>query len=289
MAQKLPDRASGARARRRVRALIPFGRILFALALIGLGVEHFVLGDFVTGRAPAWPGWLPGRTGGAALSGAAIIAGAIAILTGRRARLAAILVAGMVLVWALLRHVPVVAGAPLLSPAWTAAGKALTFFGGALAVAGTRPPDHLLDRIPAGRFLNGTSGLLALGRLCLGTFLLITGIQHFMFTPFVASLIPAWFPGVPVFWTYFAGVALIAGGIGLLVPPTAWLAALLAGAMVFSWIWIVHLPRTLASVSDSIAIFEAPAVAGIAFVLAGARLLGTDPAGRDQLRSSRIT
>jgi len=98
---------------------------------------------------------------------------------------------------------------------------------------------------------------------------LITGIHHFKFTEFVASLIPSWFPGDAVVWTYFAGVALIAGGIGLFIPFTARLAALLSGLMVFSWFWIVHLPRTFAGVSDSIAVFEALAVSGIAFVLAG--------------------
>jgi uncharacterized membrane protein YphA (DoxX/SURF4 family) len=90
-----------------------------------------------------------------------------------------------------------------------------------------------------------------------------------MFTAFVASLIPGWFPGNAVFWTYFAGVALIAGGIGLFIPLTARLAALLSGLMVFSWFWIVHIPRTLLSVSDGIAVFEALAVSGIAFVIAG--------------------
>jgi hypothetical protein len=39
--------------------------------------------------------------------------------------------------------------------------------------------------------------------------------------------------------------------------------------MVFSWFWIVHIPRTLFSVSDGIAVFEALAVSGLAFVLAG--------------------
>ena len=60
-----------------------------------------------------------------------------------------------------------------------------------------------------------------------------------------------------VFWAYFAGVALIAGGIGLFVPVTARIAAALSGLMVFSWFWIVHLPRTFVSISDGIAIFEA--------------------------------
>ena len=44
---------------------------------------------------------------------------------------------------------------------------------------------------------------------------------------------------------------------------------LLSGLMVFSWFCIVHIPRTFLGVSDSIAVFEALAVFGIAFVLAG--------------------
>jgi hypothetical protein len=99
--------------------------------------------------------------------------------------------------------------------------------------------------------------------------MVITGVQHFMYTGFVASLIPGWFPGNPVFWTYFGGVALIAGGAGLFIPQTARLAALLSGLMVFSWFWIIHIPRTLTSVSDGIAVFEALAVSGIAFAIAG--------------------
>jgi hypothetical protein len=41
--------------------------------------------------------------------------------------------------------------------------------------------------------------------------------------------------------------------------------------MVFSWVWIVHVPRVFVSVSDNIAVFEAPAIAGIALLLAGYR------------------
>jgi hypothetical protein len=61
---------------------------------------------------------------------------------------------------------------------------------------------------------------------------------------------------------------LFAGAAGMFYWRTASLAALLTGVMVFSWVWIVHLPRISVSVSDNIAIFEAPAIAGIAFMLA---------------------
>lgn len=250
--------------------LVPVGRAFFALALIGLGAEHFLFGEFIAGRAPAWPESIPGGVIWAWLTGAIFILAGGAILIGKKSRTAAIVAAVLIFAWALLRHVPVLAASEPLSGAWTAAGKALTFVGGALAVAATSPevtgrgwPAALRKAVD----LRGE--LIVVGRICLGLFLLLTGIQHFIYTEFVASLIPGWFPGDAVFWTYFAGVALIAGGAGLLVPWTARPAALLSGAMVFSWFWIIHVPRTLLGVSDAIAVFEALAVSGIAWVLAG--------------------
>jgi uncharacterized membrane protein YphA (DoxX/SURF4 family) len=72
-----------------------------------------------------------------------------------------------------------------------------------------------------------------------------------------------------MFWTYFAGVALIAGGVGLIVPATTRLAALLSGAMVFVWLLVLHLPRalTIRDANEATAVFEALAVSGIAFLL----------------------
>jgi uncharacterized membrane protein len=249
--------------------LLPLGRIFFALAFIGLGIEHFLFQDFVTGRAPAWPDSVPGGSIWAYLTGAAFIATGIALLVGKKARLASVLAAALILFWALLRHIPVVAADSLLAPTWTRAGKALAFFGGALAMAGVSPREDGNRNLLLVKPLGSEQGLLLVGRICLGSFLIVTGIQHFLFDKFVALLIPPWLPGDAIFWTYFGGVCLIAGGIGLFIRKTARLAAFLSGCMVFSWFWIIHVPRTFASVSDSIAIFEALAVSGIAFVLAG--------------------
>ena len=55
----------------------------------------------------------------------------------------------------------------------------------------------------------------------------------------------------------------------MFIPFTARLAAVLTGLMVFSWFWIVHLPRTFVSVSDGIALFEALAFSGVAWMVAG--------------------
>jgi uncharacterized membrane protein YphA (DoxX/SURF4 family) len=259
--------------------LVSIGRAFFAVALIGLGAEHFVFRDFVTGRAPAWPESVPGGMLWAGLTGATFILIGIAVLSGKLARPAAVVASVLIFGWALLRHVPVLAAEPFLSGAWTQAGKAWTFVGGALAVAATFPKIGVGPALFS-RLVDVGSAAFVAGRVCLGLFLVLAGVQHFLFTEFVASLMPAWFPGDAVFWTYFAAVALIAGGIGLLVPWTARLAALLSGLMVFSWFCIIHVPRTFSSVSDGIAVFEALAFSGIALLLAGRENADPPPPGR---------
>ena len=251
-----------------VSRLIPIGRLFVALAFLGMGIEHFIFQEFITGRAPAWTAPLPGKALWAYGSGAAMGGAGLAILIGKKGRPLVMLAGILILLWALLRHLPIVAADTLLAGSWTRAGKALMLFGGTFAVAATLPaesgrPKTLLPLI------NRSDEYILLGRICLGIFLIISGIQHFIFTRFVVTLIPGWFPGNAAWWAWFAGGALLAGGVGLLLPRAAAPAALLSGLMVFSWFWIVHIPRTFVSVSDGIALFEALAVSGIAFVLAG--------------------
>jgi len=176
----------------------------------------------------------------------------------------------LVFAWALLRHLPIVAADAFLGGSWTRAGKALTFVGGSFAVAGTLAPIPGETAGNLRRYANSTELFVRFGGICLGCFLIIAGLQHFKFTKVVVSLIPAWFPGNSILWAQLAGVALITGGVGLLFRRSAVLAGLMTGSMIFSWFWIVHLPRTFVSVSDGIAVFEALAFSGIAFVVAGA-------------------
>jgi len=250
--------------------LIWLGRCFFALALLGLGAEHFIYREFVIGRAPAWPDGLPGKLPLVYGSGVVVMLTGLAILVRRWGRAAALALGVLVFTWALLRQLPVVIADPVLSGIWTRAGKALTFFGGSFAVAATLPPIRGTTTKAWRRIANSTDGFVTFGRCSLASFLIIAGIQHFKFTKFVVTLIPAWFPGNGVWWSQFAGVMLIAGGVGLLLQRTAILAGLLSGLMIFSWFWIVHLPRVHTSVSDGIALFEALAFSGIALVVSGA-------------------
>jgi uncharacterized membrane protein len=250
--------------------LISVGRWFFGLALLGLGAEHFIFREFVIGRAPAWPDGVPGMLPWVYGSGILVMLVGLAVLFRRWARPAALALGMLVFGWALLRHLPIVIADSPLGGSWTSAGKALVFFGGSFAIAATFPPVQGATTGGWRRFANATDAFVRMGQYSLASFLIVSGLQHFKVLAFVATLIPAWFPGNAVLWSQFAGIALLTFGVALLFSRTAPLAALLTGLMIFSWFWIVHLPRIHTSVSDGIALFEALAFSGIALVVAGA-------------------
>jgi len=259
------------------------GRIFFGLAVVAFGIQQIIYNDFVPGRAPAWPPTLPGRLVWLGLSTGGFIWGGLTIAYGKKARCAAILTGTMIFVFAFLRHVPEVIANPH-GIVLTSTGKALFLFGGAFAVAGSLPTEEgrLARVLPA--FSNSQAGFIYLGRFCVAVFLVLAGIQHFQFAQFVVHLVPGWIPGA-MFWTYFAGVALIAGGAGLLLPPTMRLAATLSGLMIFLWVLLLHIPRALyaapaQSRNEWTAVFEALAISGILFVLT--KSLSSDAQDQEQ-------
>lgn len=248
--------------------LSKIGRLIFAIATVGYGILHFVYGDFIMGRAPAWPSEIPGQLPWAYLSGILLVILGIAIAAGKKPRIAAIGIAVMVFFWAFFRHI--IAGHWAWGGEITNTFKALNKFAGALAVAGSLPAAAHIFTDKFTRAINRTDSFLHLGRIGLGAFMIISGIQHFMFVDFVSQLIPAWIPG-KIYWTYFTGVALIAGGAGLQLNKTLKPAAILSGIMIFTWFLILHIPRAvfeLGSGSEWIGVVGSLSTSGIAFVLA---------------------
>jgi uncharacterized membrane protein len=250
--------------------IVKAGRYMFAIAAIAWGGLHFIYSEFIIGRAPAWPDGLPGRVLWAYFSGLVLVAAGIAVFQRSQGRRAMIVVGLMVLAWALIRHIASLIAEPELGGRLTMAGKALTFSGGAFAVAATLPKIQGRISTRLSSFVNPTDNFTLLGRFCLGIFMIICGVQHFLFYPFVQTLVPSWIPGA-LFWTYFAGVALIAGGLGLMIKKTASLAGILSGGMVLIWFLILHLPRGIEmnSVNEWTSVVESFAVSGLAFVVSG--------------------
>jgi uncharacterized membrane protein YphA (DoxX/SURF4 family) len=136
--------------------------------------------------------------------------------------------------------------------------KSLWLISGALLILTSTPHYQKYQR-----------SILWLNLIILCLFFVDCGIAHFNYADFVISLIPNFIP-FRTFFSYFAGVCPIAGGVGLLVPRIQKWAALLSGIQITGWFLLLHLPRAITIGTDEwIGVGESLAVAGICFMLYG--------------------
>ena len=154
---------------------------------------------------------------------------------------------------------------------WTNTFKEFAFCGSAFVVAASLPKNEPHTEHQPSAVEKFGNKLIHLSKFPLAIMVFVFGIDHFVYTEFVASLVPAWIPG-HVFWTYFAGAALIASSAGIILMIKVRLAATLLGAMMFTWVLILHIPRAIADPSGAMgnewtSVFEALAFSGIAFIL----------------------
>ena len=246
--------------------LISVGRIFYAIGLIGIGVQHFIFREFITVIFPPWPSWIPGHPLWAYAAGTLLIAAGVAILFNIKGRTVAAITGAFFFLVVVVAQIPsTLTTSPSHLGAWTVAFKALTMCGGAWLVAGS-----LKER---GANLPGfLEAIMPLGRFFLPITVIAFGIEHFLYPDFVKTLVPNWIPG-HLFWTYFAAVALVSSGLGIIFHFKARLAAFLLGVMIFLWFIMLHIPRAIADPrsgngNEWTSVCEALAFSGIAFLMA---------------------
>lgn len=241
------------------------GQFIFAVGIVALGVLQFFAKDFIVGRPPAaqWASNIPGKQMWAFVSGALLITGGLSIIFYRRTASRASLFIGIfIFIFSFLcRHLPQLFFATTAEDViWQInAYKTLGLCGGAFIVS-------------ASFHQQSTAMQVTLSCVLLALFFLISGLAHFKFHDFIInSFIPVYIP-YRAFWTYFCGIALIAGGVGILVKQTRKWAAALAGLMILLWFILLHIPRVSYSPGDYsewMGVCESFAFSGILFTLAG--------------------
>jgi uncharacterized membrane protein len=247
---------------------LTLGRCLLGAATLAAGLMQLALGRFVR-LVPEPTMWTPVPSAFAYLMGAVLVVLGVGILWGRFASRAATVLSGLLAVDLLLYLAtmlknPVVDTPFLRGFMYTNPLKCVTLIGGCAIVA-AHWPDRTRDGIA--RLDTAAPALLAL-------FLVVCGFQHFWYRAFVYTLVPAWIPPSQPFWTLFAGAALIAGGVGTLVPRTARLAATLSGAMILSWVPLLHVPRAVAGpdhAGETAGVLEATALGAVALMVGATR------------------
>ena len=245
--------------------LVNAGRVMFALGLIGLATLGFMKNDLIVGRPPAWPAGFGSKETLSLVLNVLLVAGCVAIIFQRQGAFAAFLTAAIIFTFSfLIRYIPAIVKADPKEILWNInAYKTLALIGGSL-IAGV----YFL-RTNSPRF---GKIFLVVGTIFLSMFFIISGFAHFKFDDFIIDgLMPSYIPFHP-FWTYFCGIALIAGGIGIQINPFRKIAALLVGIMIAGWFLLLHIPRFFANTndpSDQMGLCESFAFAGIMFVLYG--------------------
>lgn len=246
-------------------SLFDAGRMFVAAATAGTAILQFWTGSFAR-LIPPLPGWVPWQGFWPHAAACLLLVCGVAIATGIRARPAAMILGAMIIVAFVFLHVPVVFGNPSAGFVWTNPSKALALGAGILLLAASLPAGgkQAPTVFPFSRHF-----VAPLAAIALSVFLVICGVQHFVYMDFATELVPAWIPFRP-FWTAFTGAALIAGGIGTLIPITARAATVCTGWMILSWVVLLHIPRAveMRSAFETAGVFEALAMSGIAFILA---------------------
>jgi uncharacterized membrane protein len=244
-------------------------RLFYSIAIVGIAVQQLVLSSFMPVIVPSSIPYLPGCiTCIWIVSIFLIITAGLAVGFNKYARGKALLLGAVLLLIFLFLHLPYQIQTNLhFLAGWSDALKILALSGGALVVAGSLPRPA-----KANRFNTLLAKLIRLGRFFFAIDILMAGIMHFFYMPFVAMLVPAWIPW-PTFWGYLTGVALVAGALGIILNVQLKLAANLLGVIIFIWLLTLHIPRAIADPitgngNEIVSVFEALGFSGVAFLIA---------------------
>lgn len=211
-----------------------FGRLLFSLAIIGIGLETLICAH-VSGShkiVPVIP-WLP------AIPRLAYPVGVIFVFCGVGLLFRRTLVASSITLGVLMSVCGVAFDVPrhfnLVSAEWRTNALEPIVIG---CLAWLAPG---LGRISG--WLEKTS------RYLIALALIVFGMAHFQVLTFIAGMVPGWIPW-HWFWTVFFGVAFVAAGLSFATGFLQRWAALALGLMFALWLATIHLPPVLATPPD---------------------------------------
>jgi uncharacterized membrane protein len=210
----------------------------FALALAGMGVLQLAYQTVLAGRpSPNSIPWLDLFFANA--MGVVLILTAAFLFIGRNAKAGLITIAVFTLLWCVVRNLFAVVVNADAGVVLTNFGKGITLASACLLMVYDQATEHRTQLRLSNNYI-----LVNLCRYCIAVFLIIAGIQHFMFAAFVKFLVPAWIPGA-LFWTYLSGAGLIVCGLGLITSVGYKLAALAGGVVIMIWFFVLHIPRAV--------------------------------------------
>ncbi len=257
--------------------LIKTGRLFFGLGIIAYGIQQIVIRDFRPQILPGFPAWAH------EYSIFAIVTGVIMVITGliisgifkvteANKKIISLYLGFYFLALIIVSHIPYLL---FVYPhklshlgSWGDALKELAFSGGAFVMAGSFSDNSS----PSNRnnfFESLLEKLIPIGRIFFCTTIILFGCNHFVYD--ISTMVPKWF-GMPIFWSYFGGAALIGSGIAIMFKIFLKPVALLLALMLFLWFVSLHVPNAIADPyvgrgNRIVSAFDALLFCGVALVL----------------------
>ena len=246
------------------------GRIFFGISMAVLGVLTIYQRDFPYMMIPPKHSWIPGLAGLASVFGILLVVAGASIAFGKKARPISLSLGALLLLIFCFYFIPYqlfVSSTHLVFGDWENAAKELSLASGALVMAGC------FSRKDETPYLNFLSKLISIGTILFSITIISYGIDHFLYASEAADYVPAWVP-YHLFWMYFTGTALLGSGFAIILKIKVGMIASLLGAMIFSWVVMLHIPRIIVSASiylssEITSACLALAYGGVAFVIAG--------------------
>lgn len=237
-----------------MKQLTKAGHFLFGFGLVALGVHQILLKDFRSEILAPFPSWLHTFIAFPILAGVALIFCGVIISAVLKTSLSfkkntCLYLAFCFLVIIITCHLPYIL---IISPdkvtridVWFGAGEELAYCGGALVMAGSFSASNNTDK-GKNPLILWMEKLIPLGRIFFSILIILFGSAHFIFTDVVADMVPKFF-GSQLFWTYFAGAALIASSIAIILRIWVKTVALLLAIMLLLFFIFFHIPDAIAN------------------------------------------
>jgi len=241
-------------------------RLFFAVGLFAIAIQELINKDFVFVMLPAgFPVWMTNRLILDWIFSLPLAIACICIILEIKARPISLIIGGVLLLLVVLFQIPG-QHMPKEPALWINPMKELVLSGGAFLVAGSLVRENKVSQLE-----NFLEKLIPAGKYFFAITMVVFGYTHFLYKDFVVTLIPNWIP-FHLFWTYFAGVALMAGGLAIIINIQRHLAASLLGIIIFIWFIILHIPRAMTDPhsgngNEITSVFEALSFSGIAFLI----------------------
>lgn len=263
-----------------MNALLKPGRFLYGIGILTLGAHQLITQSFRPDILPPFK-WaneyavLPILASVALIFSGTVISGSIRINSMSALRTSRYL-AFCFLVLIVTCHLPYilfVSEAKVMQlQVWFAVGEAVAYCGGALVMAGSFPKG--VD-VQQNAVESMTERLIPAGPAFYSLLIILFGCSHFVYTDYVATMIPKWF-GAPLFWTYLVGVLLVCAGIAIILRILVRIVALLLAILLMLFFILFHVPDAIANPTagggnEIVRAIVALLFCGIALVIAASR------------------